>query len=265
MRDEFGLEGKVAVVTGAAQGIGKGIAAAFAAHGAAVVIADIDDERGSAATSEIGSSATYKHCDISLEDDVKALVTHVEAELDHIDILVNNAGYSRVDPRERVTIDRYPVDAWRRKVDVDLTGTFYCSRVVSEHMVRRKTGCIINIASIAGVVALRNQVAHDAAKAGIIKMTEAMALELGPKGIRVNAISPGSTLTQATEKLFYGKDAIAKERAEQLLSFIPLGRPGRIQDIAGAALYLASDLASYVTGHNLVVDGGWTAGFNRNF
>lgn len=265
MRDEFGLEGKIAIVTGAAQGIGKGIAAAFAAHGAVVVIADIDDERGVAAAAEIGPPATYRHCDISLEEDVKALVAHVEAELDHIDILVNNAGYSPEDATERVTIDQFSVDGWRRKIDVDLNGTFYCNRVVSEHMVQRTSGCIINIASVAGVVALRNQIAHDAAKAGIIKMTEAMALELGPKGIRVNAISPGSTLTRGTEKLFYGEDAVAKERAEQLLSFIPLGRPGKTQDIAGAALYLASDLASYVTGHNLVVDGGWTAGFNRNF
>ena len=132
-------------------------------------------------------------------------------------------------------------------------------------MIKQKSGVMINIASIAGVVALQKQLGHVVGKAGIIRMTEAMAVELGPSGIRVNAISPGSTVTAATRALFYGEDASYSKMAEELLSFVPLRRPAVVEDIANAALFLASDLSSYISGHNLVVDGGWTCGFTRNF
>jgi len=263
--DPLNLTGRVAVVTGSAQGIGKEIARMFAAHGATVVVCDIDDQLGQETASEIGSLATYHHCDISSETDVCALRDTVVTEHGHIDILVNNAGAHAAHSSARVPINEFSTDIWKDKMEIDLTGTFYCNRHISAHMVERGTGCIVNIASVAGVVALRNQIAHDAAKAGIIKMTEAMALELGPKGIRVNSISPGSTVTRSTTSLFYGEDASAKALVEQLMSFIPLGRPGETEDMAGAALFLVSDLSSYVTGQNLCVDGGWTAGYNRNF
>jgi 3-oxoacyl-[acyl-carrier protein] reductase len=263
--DPLDLTGRVAVVTGSAQGIGKGIATMFAAHGATVVVCDIDDGLGQETASELGSPASYHHCDIASEADVCALRDTVVVEYGHIDILINNAGAHAAHASARVPINEFPVDVWKGKMEVDLTGTFYCNRHISAHMAERGTGCIVNIASVAGVVALRNQIAHDAAKAGIIKMTEAMALELGPKGIRVNTISPGSTVTRSTAALFYGEDASAKELVEQLMTFIPLGRPGETEDIAGAVLFLVSDLAAYVTGQNLCVDGGWTAGYNRNF
>ncbi|MBP61012.1 MAG: short-chain dehydrogenase [Planctomycetaceae bacterium] len=265
MNDALSLNGKTAIVTGAAQGIGRAIATRFSRCGARVVIADIDETLGIAAATELGEGVLFEHCDISQAGSVESLVDRVVARFDQIDILVNNAGHHPSDPRQRVPIDKFSPDLWRSKIDVDLHGTFYCNRVISAHMVQHSSGCIINIASVAGVVALRNQIAHDAAKAGIIKMAEAMALELGPHGIRVNTISPGSTVTSATENLFYGPNGIATDKAEQMLSFIPLGRPGMPDDIAGAALFLASNLANYVTGHNLVVDGGWVAGFNRNF
>lgn len=257
------LKNRLAVVTGAAQGIGKAIAVVFAEHGARVVIADMNDDVGRETAKNL--NGMFLHCDISREEEVRELVARTVEEYGAIDILVNNAGHSTADPRTRVSADEYPTDAWRQKVDIDLTGTFYCCRYISEYMVKQGSGCIINIASIAGVVALQKQVAHDAAKAGIIKMTEAMATELGPKGIRVNAISPGSTVTQATQKLFYDEGGMFSDMAEKLLSFIPLGRPGQPEDIAGVALFLASDLASYVTGQNVVVDGGWICGFNRDF
>lgn len=263
--DPLDLTGRVAIVTGSAQGIGQGIATTFAGHGATVVVCDIDDDLGAETTAELGSPATYHHCDISSESEVCSLRDAVVAEHGHIDILINNAAVHSAHPNARVPINEFPVEVWQGKMEVDLTGTFYCSRHISAHMVERGTGCIVNIASVAGVVALRNQIAHDAAKAGIIKMTEAMALELGPKGIRVNTISPGSTVTRSTRTLFYGDDAHAKDFVEQLMSFIPLGRAGQPEDVAAAALFFASDLAAYVTGQNLCVDGGWTAGYNRNF
>jgi NAD(P)-dependent dehydrogenase (short-subunit alcohol dehydrogenase family) len=128
-------------------------------------------------------------------------------------------------------------------------------------MVKQRSGVIVNIASIAGVVPLRLQIGYVAAKAGVIKMTEAMASELGPHGIRVNAVSPGSTLVEGTRQLFYNN----KELAERLTSFIPQRRPGETDEIAAAVLFLVSDAASYVNGHNLIVDGGWTCGFSRDF
>jgi NAD(P)-dependent dehydrogenase (short-subunit alcohol dehydrogenase family) len=180
-------------------------------------------------------------------------------------VLVNNAGFNSTRAEERVTVDQYPEELWRRIIDVDLSGTFYCCRAAAAHMVRQGSGAIVNIASAAGVVALRLQVGFVAAKAAIIRMTEAMACELGPRGVRVNAVSPGSTVTEATKKLFYGEDGSFKDFARRLVSFIPQGRPGEPGEIAKAVLFLASEEAAYVTGHNLVVDGGWTSGFTRDF
>ena len=128
-------------------------------------------------------------------------------------------------------------------------------------MIRQRAGAIVNIASIAGVVPLRLQIGFVAAKAGVIRMTEAMACELGPMGIRVNCVSPGSTLVQGTRQLFYNN----RETAERLVSFIPQHRPGETHEIAAAVRFLLSDAGSYVNGHNLIVDGGWTCGFSRDF
>jgi NAD(P)-dependent dehydrogenase (short-subunit alcohol dehydrogenase family) len=150
-------------------------------------------------------------------------------------------------------------------VEVDINGTFYCSKAAAMHMIGQESGTIINIASIAGVVPLRLQIPHVTAKAAIIQLSRGMALELGPYGIRVNAISPGSTLTEGTRRVFYNDDPAKRELARRLLAFIPQGRPAEAEEIADAALFLASDLASYVNGHNLVVDGGWICGYIRDF
>ncbi len=259
------LRDKVAVVTGAAQGIGRSIAGALASAHAAVVISDIQNERGEAAASELGPPSIFVPCDVSSPEQVHALFDTVVQRFGRLDILVNNAGFNSTSPEERVTVDRYPEALWRRIIDVDLSGTFYCSRAAAAQMLRQGSGSIVNIASAAGVVALRLQLGFVAAKAAVIRITEAMACELGPRGVRVNAVSPGSTITQATEKLFYGEDGSFKDFARRLVSFIPQGRPGTPNEVAQAVLYLASDEASYVNGHNLVVDGGWTSGFNRDF
>jgi len=255
------LRGKIAVVTGAAQGIGRAIAEAFVQSGAVVVIADIQDEKGRATAAELGPDTAFHSCDISDPAQVRALFDAVIATHGRLDIAVNNAGINTSRPEDRVTVDQYPEDIWRRIVNVDLNGTFYCCKAEAAQMAKQRSGAIVNIASIAGVVPLRLQIGFVAAKAGVIRMTEAMACELGPMGIRVNCVSPGSTLVQGTRQLFYNN----KETAERLLSFIPQRRPAETNEIAAAVLFLASDTASYVNGHNLVVDGGWTCGFSRDF
>jgi NAD(P)-dependent dehydrogenase (short-subunit alcohol dehydrogenase family) len=190
----------------------------------------------------------------------------VEQVLDRfgrIDILVNNAGINT--RGDRVPIHEYSLEDWHRIVSVDLTGVFVTSQAVVPAMLKNPGGRIVNISSIAGLVPLRLQSAYVAAKAGVANLTRSMALELGPHGILVNAVAPGSTLTSGTEALFYGSDGAYSDKAKSLLSHIPLGRPGRPEEIAHAALFLVAPEASYVNGAILVVDGGWTAGYTRDW
>ena len=255
------LTGKVAVVTGAAQGIGRAIAETLVANGALVTICDVQPEKGQATAAEIGAGVDFHPCDVSDEGQVQALISAVVAKHGRLDIAVNNAGINTGRPEDRVTVDQYSTEIWHRIMNVDLHGAFYCCKAESAQMVKQGSGTIVNIASIAGVVPLRLQIGFVAAKAGVIRMTEAMACELGPMGIRVNCVSPGSTLVQGTRQLFYNN----KEMAERLVSFIPQRRPGETDEIANAVLYLVSEAGSYVNGHNLIVDGGWTCGFSRDF
>jgi NAD(P)-dependent dehydrogenase (short-subunit alcohol dehydrogenase family) len=259
------LSGKTAVVTGGALGIGQQIARTFVDHGASVAIVDSLETEGEAAARELGSAAFFHRCDITDPDAVCAMMEAAGERLGRIDVLVNGAAYSPSRVEERVTVEAYPDDVFFRAIEVDVMGTFYCAKYAAQRMIRQGSGSIITIASVAGVVALRKQIGHVVGKAGIIRMTEALALELGPRGIRVNSISPGSMITEATMKLFYGEGAVFPESGAALLSFIPSGRPGVPLDVAHAALFLASDFSSYVNGHNLVVDGGWTCGFARDF
>ena len=259
----FDLTDKVAVITGSAGGIGKAIATRFSEHGARVVVSDIREDAGRQTAEELG--AAFIPCDITDVEQVDSLVDQAVQRFGRLDVMVNNAGINTLRKEDRVTTDRYPVETWHRVIDVDLNGTFYCCRRAAQEMIGRKSGCIINVASIAGVVALRLQVGFVAAKAAIIKMTEAMACELGPMGVRVNCVSPGSTLTEGTRELYYGKDAVFREHADRVVSFIPQGRPGEADEMADAVAFLASDAAAYINGHNLIVDGGWVCGFNRDF
>jgi NAD(P)-dependent dehydrogenase (short-subunit alcohol dehydrogenase family) len=180
-----------------------------------------------------------------------------------LDIVVNNAGVNTLS--HRVTIDQFPREEWDRLLAVDLTGLYLVSKEAARVMRTQKGGKIINIASVAGIVPLRLQCAFVAAKAGVINLTKAMAIELGGSGILVNGIAPGSILTEGTEKLFYGDDGRFRDSAQKLLDHIPLGRPGSTDEIAHAALFLAAPESSYINGHILTVDGGWTAGYNRDF
>jgi 3-oxoacyl-[acyl-carrier protein] reductase len=260
------VQGKVAVITGSARGIGRASAELLIANGATVVLSDILREQGEETAKQLGPAASFVPCDISDRTQVEALIGGTVQRFGRLDVMVNNAGINAGLDNERVNIDGFLDATWHRIINVDLTGTFYCCRTAAAQMVKQRAGSIINISSVAGVVALRLQIAFCAAKAGILKLTEAMACEIGPQGVRVNAISPGSVDVTAN-RLSEIPEAQGGylNRAKSIASFIPQGRVGRPQEIAEAVLFLASDAASYVNGHNLIVDGGWTCGFNRDW
>jgi NAD(P)-dependent dehydrogenase (short-subunit alcohol dehydrogenase family) len=256
------LTGKVSLVTGAARGIGQEIAGQLAANGSTVVFTDVDETGVVEAASRV-SDARWRVMDVSRSDQVEAVVSWIVEELGSLDIVVNNAGVNTL--HGRVSIDRFAREEWDRIVGVDLTGLFEVSRFASRAMLAQRSGRIINIASIAGLVPLRLQSAFVAAKAGVINLTRSMALELGPHGILVNGIAPGSTLTEGTRALFYGEGGLFHDNVKQMLAHIPLGRPAETREIAVAALFLADPENSYMNGHILTVDGGWTAGYTRDF
>jgi 3-oxoacyl-[acyl-carrier protein] reductase len=256
------LNGRIALVTGAARGIGQAIADALAANGALVYYTDLSLEEAASAASR-GPAGEALALDVTDEAQIVAALARIMQAHERLDILVNNAGVNTME--HRVPVDAFPRQEWDRILDVDLTGLYLVSRAVAQTMRRQRSGRIINIASVAGLVPLRLQCAFTAAKAGVINLTRAMALELGPLGILVNAIAPGSILTQGTERLFYGEDGMFRESAAQMLAHIPLGRPGTTEEVAHAALFLAAPESSYINGHCLTVDGGWTAGYLREF
>jgi NAD(P)-dependent dehydrogenase (short-subunit alcohol dehydrogenase family) len=249
------LAGTVSLVTGAARGIGKAIADRLAANGSTVYYSDRD-------AVETGPGGRALRLDVTSADDIAAAVGQVEAEAGRLDVLVNNAGINTL--THRVTIDQFPRTEWDRILAVDLTGVYEVSRAFVP-LLRPQRGRIINIASIVGLVPLRLQCAYVAAKAGVVNLTKAMALELGPDGILVNGIAPGSTLTDGTRKLFYGDDGLFRDSVRRMLDHVALGRPGEVDEIAIAAQFLADPENTYMTGHVLVVDGGWTAGYARDF
>jgi len=258
------LSNKVALVTGAARGIGLAAARLLATNGASVVIADIDEAAAKAAAAGL-AGATALRMDVSSAAEVEAGVRQIRARHGRIDILVNNAGINTTS--HRVTIDQFPIDEWDRIMAVDLRGVFLVSRAVSAVMIAQGGGRIVNIASVLGIVPARLQCAYTAAKAGVVNLTQTMAIELAPSGIAVNCVAPGSTLTEGTRQLFYGeKDAAMKEKAQRVLSHIPAGRPGQVEEVAEAVLFFAAPETGYITGQVLSVDGGWSAGgFLRDF
>jgi 3-oxoacyl-[acyl-carrier protein] reductase len=259
------LQGRIAVVTGSAGGIGRAIALALAENGAIVAVNDLNP-KGEDTCLEIerqGGKARFFPADVGDSSSVNAMVAAVEKNLGAIDILVNNAGVNVGPGKDRRPVHEFTDAEWHRITRIDLDGVFYCSRVVSAEMVKRRRGAIVNIGSVLGIVPIRLQCAFSAAKAGMLNFTRSHALEVGSYGVRVNGIAPGSILTEGTKSLFYNEEA--RRLSESLISHIPLGKPGETRDIASAVLYLASDDARYVTGHVLVVDGGWTAGFAREW
>ena len=256
------LSGKVSLVTGAARGIGQAIADRLAENGSRVVYTDVDAEEVRRAVAWQPGGTAFA-LDVTRPEEIVAVIEQVVREWGSLDIVVNNAGINSI--VHRVPIDEYPRSEWDRILAVDLTGLYEVSKAAARVMRARGSGRIINIASIAGLVPLRLQCAFVAAKAGVINLTRAMALELGPHGILVNGIAPGSTLTDGTRRLFYGEDGTFREHVQRMLDHVPLGRPGTTDEIAVAALFLADPENSYMNGHIVVVDGGWTAGYARDF
>lgn len=257
------LNGQVALVTGAARGIGQAIADILTQNGAKVIYADIDYEAAKISAARI-SSGTALAMDVGQEAQVEEGVAQIIRNHGRLDIVVNNAGINTA--KHRVNIDQFPLEEWQKILSVDLTGLFIVSRAGSRIMVSQKRGRIINIASVLGVVPARLQCAFIAAKGGVIQLTRAMAIELASSGILVNCVAPGSTLTDGTKSLFYSQDALMKERAQRMLNHVPLGRPGTTDEIANAVLFFAAPESSYITGQILCVDGGWSAGgFLRDF
>jgi 3-oxoacyl-[acyl-carrier protein] reductase len=237
------LIGRTALVTGAARGIGRSIAETFAACGARVAIADLDLASAEKTAGEIGNARGFA-CDVSDPAAVTLLVQTVEEAFGSIDILVNNAGITRDN-----LMGRMKDEDWDAVMAVNLRSAFVATRAVQRGMMKRRWGRIINIASVVGLMGNKGQANYAASKAGLIGLTKSAAKELASRNILVNAIAPGFIQTAMTEKL-------PEEARTALSSQIPMGRLGEPRDIAGAAAFLASDLASYITGQVLVVDGG---------
>jgi NAD(P)-dependent dehydrogenase (short-subunit alcohol dehydrogenase family) len=238
------LEGRAGIITGAGQGIGRALAGAFAEAGARVAIFDV--KGAEEAASEIGGLGFT--VDITDPEAVEDAVARTEAEFGELHYLVNNAGI-----RHQASFLEHPLEEWRRTLDVNLTGTFICSQAAIKRM--QPGGRVLIIASIAGVLGLKNRIAYSVSKAGLVGMTKAMAFELGEKGICVNAIGPGVIETSLTASYFENEAF-----AELIRSNVPLGRWGQPGDLTGAAIFLCSSDAEYVSGQILCVDGGWVAG-----
>ena len=254
------LKGKVAVITGAAGAIGSMTAKLLAESGAKVVINDLNERRGHEVAGEItkrGYDALFLKGDITNENDIVDLVNTAVREYGSIDILVNNAGVNVGNDKREILYD-YDPDAWDFVVNACLDGVYYCCKHAVPVMVRQQRGKIINIGSVAGWrTPLKLQAPYCAAKAQIINLTQAMAIEYAGQGINVNAVVPGSILNTQIQSVIYGSGGVAKS----MLAHIPAGHAGTPADIAHAVLYFASDASDYVHGAVINVDGGWAAGY----
>jgi len=244
------LEGKVALVTGAGSGIGQAIALLFAREGADIAVNDIDlpsAEKTAEAVKKIGRRAIAIKADVAEPDEVDAMVDRVIDELGGVHILVNNAGI----PIHGPLLEEQTVERWDRVVNVILRGTYLCSRRVGQWMADQKTGKIVNISSVAGMKSSSSQASYGAAKAGVINLTRSLAADWGKYNINVNCIAPGVINTPLTQRTL-----LRMSTEEQIVQRIPLGRLGKAEDVARAALFLVSDDAAYISGVTLPIDGG---------
>jgi NAD(P)-dependent dehydrogenase (short-subunit alcohol dehydrogenase family) len=246
------LAGRIAIVTGASKGIGKAIALAVAAEGASVALVARDRSLLEGVAAEIagaGGAAQGFPADITSEEHVRGLERDILARFGHIDILVNNAGVNVRKPVEEFTLDE-----WRFVMDTNVTGAFLMCRSFVPAMKGRGYGRILNLASMMAHVSLPHRVAYSTSKTALLGMTRALALELAPDGITVNAISPGPIATEMNRPLMQNPEAEA-----QFLSNVPLRRWGKVEEIGALAVFLCSDDGAFVNGTDILMDGGWCA------
>ncbi|HEU4587641.1 MAG TPA: 3-oxoacyl-[acyl-carrier-protein] reductase [Gemmatimonadales bacterium] len=238
------LTGKVALVTGGTRGIGRAIAQALYAAGAKVAITGRDSERAAAAAAELGERSIGVACEMTDAAQIEAAIASTEQRLGPVDILVNNAGLTR----DQILL-RMSESDWDTVLDANLKGAFLAIKAVTKGMMKRRAGRIVNITSVVGLTGNKGQANYAASKAGLIGLTKSVAKEYASRNILVNCVAPGFIETDMT-------DALPGEAKTALLQQIALGRLGKPEDVAGAVLFLASDLAAYMTGQVLVVDGG---------
>ena len=241
------LAGKVALVTGAAQGIGKAVALLLARNGADIVVSDINLEKAEETAKEVqalGRKALATKVDVATLGDVEKMVEAILAQFGKVDILVNNAGIAR----DKLIL-RMTEEDWDAVLNINLKGTFNCTKAVVRHMSKQRSGKIVNIASVVGEMGNAGQGNYAASKAGVIGFTKTIAREFAQRGINVNAIAPGYIETPMT-------DALPDKAKEELKRLIPMDRLGNPEDVAEAVLFLVSEASSYITGHVLNVNGG---------
>jgi 3alpha(or 20beta)-hydroxysteroid dehydrogenase len=246
------LAGKVALVTGAARGMGEAEARLFAQQGARVLLCDVLDAQGQAVAKEIGDAALYLHLDVTRESDWSRAVEEAEASFGRLDVLVNNAGIVRSAPLEQMSLADY-----RAVIDVNQVGVFLGMRAAVPAMARAGSGSIVNVSSIDGLTGMNFVIGYVASKFAVTGMTRAAALELAPRGIRVNSIHPGYVDTPMANPAGEERPTLLQRFAAQR---VPLGRMARPDEIAQVALFLASDESSYCTGSQFLVDGGVLSG-----
>jgi 3alpha(or 20beta)-hydroxysteroid dehydrogenase len=244
------LEGKIAIVTGGARGMGSATIRLFAEEGARVVIADVLTDQGAALAEELGEAALFHRTNISQEEEWRGLLQATEERFGSPDVLVNNAAVQRFR-----SILECEAEDFRRVLDINLVGTFLGLKIIGGAMVQRRKGSIVNISSVDGMRGANGYVGYSTSKWGVRGLTKVAAVEFGPRGVRVNSVHPGGVYTDMGNPTGAPVEVI-----DQGFGMVPLQRTGRPHEVAMASLFLAGDEASYICGAEIAVDGGWTAG-----